>query len=232
VLVDGVRVGRAPVGPLWVPSKPIRVQAISEDPRRFEPGRDTVMVTPKAGDALEVSIDLRPTVLLRSIPEPAAIFLEDAGSRDSLLGDTPLRILPASIERRGIRLAAAEHADSILDGTALLALVPEGGAATIRLRRIAPHLPPAAPRSPPIYRRRWLQLAMIGVGAALTGTSAILRHEADEWYDRYLASTDSREIPHFYDRTVHFDRLAGGTLASGQVLLTAGIFLLVTSGSR
>lgn len=233
VLVDGVRVGRAPVGPLWIPAKAIRVQALSDDPRRFEPGRDTVLVTPKAGDALTVAIDLRPSVLVRSLPEPAALFVQERASRgDSLLGDTPLRLLPARLEGRAFRLSAPEHGDTVLTGEAILALAPEGGPATVRLRRVAPHVAPEPPRGPPVYRRRWFQLAMIGAGAVLTGTSAVLRHEADRWYDRYLASSDSREIPRFYDRTVHYDRLAGGTLASGQVLLTAGIFLLVTSATR
>jgi hypothetical protein len=244
VLVDGVRVGRSPVGPLWVPAKSILVQARSDDPRRFEPGRDTVVVTPRAGDALEVSLDLRPSVLLRSVPEPAAIFLARGLERgptpglggraalDSLLGETPLRLLPSRLERRVFRLSAPEHADTLLTGEAVLALAPSGGPASIRLRRIAPHLIPAPPRPPPVYKRRWFQLAMIGAGAALTGTSALLRDEADRWYDRYLASSDSREIPRLYDRTAHYDRLAGGTLASGQVLLTTGIFLLVTSAVR
>lgn len=233
VLVDGVRVGRAPVGPLWVPAKAIRVQAISDDPRRFEPGRDTVLVTPKPGDAITVAIDLRPSVLVRTIPEPASLFLQEgAVPGDSLLGETPFRLLPPQLERRAFRLAAPEHGDTVLTGDELLALAPSGGPATIRLRRVAPHQLPPPPREPPVYRRRWFRFALIGVGAALTGTSAALRHEADRWYDRYLASSDSREIPRLYDRTVHYDRLAGGTLASGEVLLTAGIFLLVTSAAR
>lgn len=239
VLVDGVRVGRAPVGPLWVPAKTLRVQALSEDPRRFEPGRDTLQVTPRAGDALDVTIDLRPSVLLRSDPEPAELFQETAAFRaearpggDSLIGRTPLRLLPSRLEGRAFRLALAEHADTLLSGDFLLAQAPEGGTATVRLRRIAPHLAPEPPRAPPLYKRRWVQLATIGLGAALTGASAVLRHEADRWYDRYLASSDSREIPRLYDRTSHYDRLAGASLASGQVLLTAGIFLLVTSAGR
>jgi len=233
VLVDGVRVGRAPVGPLWVPAKAVLVQALSDDPRRFEPGRDTQLVTPRAGDALVVTIDLRPSLLLRTEPEPADLFLrEGAAGGDSLLGSTPLRLLPSRLEGYHFRIAAPEHADTVLAGDALLAQAPSGGPASVRMRRVAPHILPVAPKAPPIYRRRWFQLAMIGAGAALTGTSAVLRHQADRWYDRYLESSDSREIPGLYDRTVHYDRLAGGTLASGQVLLTAGIFLLVTSGRR
>lgn len=232
VVVEGVRVGRSPVGPVWVPAKTLRIQALPEDPRRFEPGRDTVLVTPHAGEALEVAIDLRPSVLLRTQPEPASLFLEDISpGRDSLVGETPLRLLPSALERRAFRLEAPEHADSALSGEALLALAPAGGPAMVALRRTAPHVLPEPPRPPPVYRRRWFQLALIGAGAALTGTSAVLRHEADRWYDRYLASSDSREIPRLYDRTAHYDRLAGASLATGQVLLTTGIFLLVT-GAR
>jgi hypothetical protein len=234
VLVDGVRVGRAPVGPLWVPAKPIRVQALADDPRRFEPGRDTVLVAPVAGQAITAVIDLRPSVLLRTIPEPASIVLEDAGGagRDSLLGQSPLRLLPSRLERRALRMEAAEHADTTLIGETILALSGTGGPVTVALRRVAPHLPLAPARPPPLYRRRWFQLALIGAGAVLTGTSAVLRHEADRWYDRYLESSDPREIPRFYDRTTHYDGLAGVSLGTGQSLLTAGIFLFVTSGSR
>jgi len=234
VLVDGVRVGRAPVGPLWVAAKAIRVQALPEDPRRFEPGRDTVLVTPGPGESVTAVIDLRPSVLIRAAPEPAALFLEDGATSgsDSLLGETPYRLLPSRLERRTFRLAAPEHADSTLTGESILAFVPQGGTVTVALRRVAPHLLPAPPRPPPLIRRRWFQLALIGAGTALTGTSAILRHQADRWYDRYLGSSDPDEIEHFYGRTAHYDRLAGASLGTGQALLTAGIFLLVTSVTR
>ncbi len=233
VLVDGVRVGRSPVGPLWVAAKTIRVQAIPEDPRRFEPGRDTVVVAPGPGESVTAIIDLRPTVLIRAVPEPAALFLDggSAGS-DSLLGETPYRALPYRLERRAFRLVAPEHADSTLSGEWILARAPHGGTVTVALRRVAPHLLPEPPRKPPLIRRRWFQLALIGTGAALTGTSAILRRQADRWYDRYLGSSDPAAIERFYDRTAHYDRLAGASLGSGQALLTAGIFLLVTSVTR
>lgn len=234
VLVDGVRVGRSPIGPLWVAAKPIRVQALSDDPRRFEPGRDTVVVTPDSGASVTAMIDIRPSVLLRSHPEPAALFLEAPGGagNDSLLGDTPRRVLPSRLELRTFRLAAPEHADTTLSGEAILALAAGGAPVTVALRRNAPHMPPAPPRAPRLVHRRWFQIALIGAGAALTGTSAVLRHEADDWYDRYLDSSDPQEISRSYDRTVHFDRLAGAALGTGQVLLTAGIFLLVTSVTR
>ncbi|HLQ66818.1 MAG TPA: hypothetical protein VK123_06235 [Candidatus Limnocylindrales bacterium] len=234
VLVDGVRVGRAPVGPLWVAAKTSRVQALPEDPRRFEPGRDTVVVSPGQGESVTATIDMRPSVLIRTAPESAALFLQEgaASGADSLLGETPYRALPSRLERRALRFSAAEHADSSVSGESILALAPQGGPITIVLRRVAPHLPPGPPRSPPLVRRRWFQIALIGAGAALTGTSAILRHEGDRWYSRYLSSSDPVQIEGFYNRTAHYDRLAGASLGGGQVLLTSGIFLLVTSVTR
>ncbi|HEV8128865.1 MAG TPA: PEGA domain-containing protein, partial [Candidatus Eisenbacteria bacterium] len=96
VLVDGVKVGRSPVGPLWVQAKPVTVQAISEDPRRFEATRDTVLLIPRPGQALQATIDLRPSVLIRSMPEPASILLAASGTgrADSLIGQTPFRVPP------------------------------------------------------------------------------------------------------------------------------------------
>jgi hypothetical protein len=168
------------------------------------------------------------------VPEPAALFLEDgaAAGTDSLLGETPYRALPYRLERRAFRLMAPEHADTTFSGEWILSRAPQGGTVTVALRRVAPHLLPEPPRKPALIRRRWFQLALIGTGAALTGTSAILRHQADRWYDRYLGSSDPDEIERFYDRTAHYDRLAGSSLGSGQALLTAGIFLLVTSVTR
>lgn len=231
VLVDGVKVGRSPVGPLWVASKPIRVQAIPPDPRTFDTGRDAAVVTPAPGDARTVILDLRPSVLLRSEPEPATLFLRagTGAEADSLAGVTPIRLLPGSLEGRALRLEAPEHADTVLAGADLLRLASrDGGPITIAMRRVAPHLPPPAPR-PPLLRKRWVHLAMIGTGAALTGVAALLRREGDRWYARYESSSDPAAIPRYYDRTVHYDRLAGTSLGTGQALLTAGLFLLATS---
>ena len=220
------------MGPLWVPAKKIRIQAIPDNPARFEEGRDTVVVTPKVGESVTAIIDLRPSVLLRTLPEPASLFLEREARPESLFGTTPVRILPARIERRILRLEAPEHADTTLSGDAILALASAGSPVTISLRRVAAPLPPSPPRAPPLIRRRWFQIALIGAGAALTATSAILRHDADQWYERYQSSSNPKDITRFYDRTTHYDRLAGASLGSGQVLLTAGIFLLVTSSVR
>ncbi|MGE5175355.1 MAG: hypothetical protein ACM3JJ_03190 [Hyphomicrobiales bacterium] len=234
VLIDGVKAGRSPVGPLWVAAKPIRVQAIPEDPRVFDTGRDAAIVTPAPGDARTVVLDLRPSVLLRSDPEPASIWSRAGGSAgggapgDSLVGVTPLSLRPGWLERRALRLEAPEHADTTVAGTELLELASaDAGPVTVSLRRVAPHLPPPPPRAPPLLKKRWVSIAVIGVGAALTGSAALLRKEADRWYARYETSSDPDRIPYYYDRTTHFDRLAGTSLGTGQVLLTTGLFLLV-----
>jgi len=75
VLLDGVKVGRSPVGPLWLPAKMMRVQALPEDPRRFEPGRDGAVLTLARGRDTTLVLDLRPSVLVRSAPEPALLTL-------------------------------------------------------------------------------------------------------------------------------------------------------------
>jgi hypothetical protein len=239
VLVDGVRAGRSPVGPLWLPAKPARVQALSEDPRRFDTGRDAALVPLAPGRDTTIVLDLRPSVLLRTVPEPALLTLRDrtvgAEDRDTILGETPLRIIPGRVERRALRLEADDHADTTLAADALLAMAAAGGGGpvTIALRRVNLSAPaPADGRKPPLLRRRWVQYALIGVGAALTGSAAILRREGDRWYERYLSSSDPEEIPGLYDKTIRYDRLAAGALGAGQVAITAGLFLLVTGASR
>ena len=232
VLIDGVKVGRSPVGPLWVAAKPIRVQAIPDDPRVFDIGRDATVVTLAPGEARTVRLDLRPSVLLRSDPEPATITFRPGGAaeRESVLGVTPIRLRPDAVDGGTLRLEAPEHADTSLAGPDLVRLAArETGPVTIALRRVAPHFPRTSTRPPPLLKKRWVQVAMIGAGAALTGAAALLRREGDRWYARYESSSDPDAIPRYYDRTVHFDHLAAATLGSGQVLLTAGLFLFVTS---
>ena len=73
-----------------------------------------------------------------------------------------------------------------------------------------------------------MRLSLIGIGAALTGSAAILRREGDRWYDRYMASSDPDAIPGYFDKTVRYDRLASASLGAGQVAITLGLFLLVT----
>ena len=215
---------------MWVPSKPVQVQAISEDPRRFEATRDTVLLNPKPGQALVATIDLRPSVLIRTTPEPANILLAGAGGgrSDSLIGQSPFRLPPKRLERQSLIFRAAQHADSTVTGESILAFASAGRPVTISLRRVTPMPEPNKGRRS-IFRRKWFQLAMMGAGVALTATSATYRHTADTWYDRYLKSSDPEQIPKLYDQTKHYDQLASESLLAGQFLLTAGVFLLVTT---
>jgi hypothetical protein len=235
VLVDGVKVGRSPVGPLWLPAKMMRVQALPEDPRRFEPGRDGAVLTLARGRDTTLVLDLRPSVLVRSIPEPATLALLDPSSpaAENAAGQTPIRLLPAALTRHSLRFDAAEHADTILAGEALLRMADAGGGvATIQLRRVVPAHPLVVARGKPLLRRTWVRLSLIGLGAALTGSAAILRREGDRWYERYQLSSDPDLIPGYYDKTIHYDRLASAALGAGQVAITAGLFLLVVGSDR
>ena len=103
---------------------------------------------------------------------------------------------------------------------------------TIGLRRVAPTPAPARGRGKPLFKRTWVRLSLIGVGAALTGSAAILRREGDRWYDRYQSSSDPDQIPGYYDKTIRYDRLASASLGVGQVAITAGLFLLVVGSDR
>lgn len=235
VLLDGVKVGRSPVGPLWLPAKMMRVQALPEDPRRFEPGRDGAVLTLARGRDTTLVLDLRPSVLVRSAPEPALLTLLDSSApgAEAAAGQTPIRLLPAALARRSLRFDAAEHADTILAGEALLRMADAGGGvATVALRRVVPIHPPLGAHGKPLLKRTWVRLSLIGIGAALTGSAAILRREGDRWYERYQLSSDPDEIPGYYDKTVHYDRLASAALGAGQVAITAGLFLLVVGSDR
>lgn len=231
VVVDGVRVGRAPVGPLWLPAKRVLVQALPADPRRFEPGRDGATLTLTRGRDTTIVLDLRPSVLVRSVPEPALVAVVDPVSHrmEAPAAETPIRLLPSALMGRAIRLEASAHADTTFSDEALLALAAAGnGVATIALRRVAPDPLPATAKRKPVWRRTWVRLSLIGIGAALTGSAAVLRREGDRWYERYQSSSDPDAIPGYFDKTVHYDRLASASLGAGQVAITLGLLLLVT----
>jgi len=84
----------------------------------------------------------------------------------------------------------------------------------------------------PFHRKRWVQWSLVGVGAVLTGTAAILRREGDQWYDRYLESSDRRVLDAYFDRAVRYDHLSLASLGLGQVLFTGGLVLLVSGSGR
>ena len=208
VFVNGVDAGTSPVEPREVASGRVLVRAFAPDPRRFEPDADGVAATLAPGETLHVRLDLRPRILLRSAPEPArvALLATGAGGAESAAGETPLRLAPGRLETALVRVGAAGYADSIVSGPDLLdrAEIREG-VVTIALRSL--HLPPAGPPpKPSLFGRSWFRWALIGTGAALTGTAAILRHEGDRSYDRYLQETRPAEIERLYDQTVRYDR--------------------------
>ena len=83
-----------------------------------------------------------------------------------------------------------------------------------------------------MYRRRWVQWGLVGVGAVLTGAAALLRREGDQWYERYLESSDRRVLDSYFNRAEHYDHLSLAALGVGQVLFTGGVVLLVNGSDR
>jgi len=218
------------LGPIWLPAKTVRVRALPDDPRHFDNASDAAQATIRPGVTARVFLDLRPRVMLRSAPEPAQVFRFAAGG-DSLLGETPLGIGPALLEGNRFRFRAPDHADTTVSGDSLLDLGRASGSASVSLRRVAQTL--AAPaRRPPVYRRPWLQWSLVGVGAGLTGAAALLRREGDQWYERYLQSSDRRLLDSYFDRAVRYDHLSLVALGVGQVFFTGGLFLLVSGSTR
>jgi len=209
----------------------VRVRALRDDPRAFDSASDETQALIRPGTTTRLFLDLRPSVMLRTTPEPARVFRVNAPARDSLLGETPLSLLPALLDGNRFRIQARDHADSVLTGESLIALERSGGRAEVSLRRIAETLPPA-PTKVPFHRKRWVQWGLVGVGAVLTGTAAILRREGDQWYDRYLESSDRRVLDTYFDRAVRYDHLSLASLGAGQVLFTGGLVLLVSGSGR
>jgi len=66
---------------------------------------------------------------------------------------------------------------------------------------------------------------VLGVGAALIGSSFLFAERADDAYSDYLAATRPDRIERLYDRAVLNDRLSSGSLLTGEALLAAGIYL-------
>ena len=231
VLIDGSDAGCAPLGPLRLAPGRVRVRAIPDDPRRFDRGRDEAWVTLAPGMTARVFLDLRPSVAVQSVPWPASVFLLAAGegSGDSLLGETPLRLPPALLEGRDLRFRAVDHADTVVAGSLLIERASASAAPLVALRRVAESAPRKTLR-PPVYRRRWFQWTLAGVGAGLTGAAAYFKGRGDHWYDRYLTSSDRGVLDTYFDRAVRYDRLSLASLALGQVAFAGGVFLLV-SGS-
>jgi len=214
-----------------VPAKTVRVRALRDDPRAFDSVSDETQAVIRPGATTRVFLDLRQSVMLRTAPEPARVYRVTGSARDSLLGETPLSLVPALLDGNRFRIEARDHADSVLAGESLLALERSGGGAEVSLRRIAETLPPR-PAKVPLHRKRWVQWGLVGVGAVLTGAAAVLRREGDDWYDRYLESSDRRVLDTYFDRAVRYDHLSLASLGVGQVLFTGGLVLLVSGSGR
>ena len=229
VRIDEIEAGRSPLGPIWVPAKTVRVRVLPDDPRQFDTASDEAQVVVRPGVTSRVFFDLRPSVILRSTPEPARVYRVSYGATDSLIGETPLSVRHAFLEGTRLRFHALDHADTTLAGDSLVSL--GRNSTEISLRRVAETLPPAVPR-PPVFRRRWFQWGLVGIGAVLTGTAAILRREGDQWYERYLDSSDRRVLDTYFDRAVRYDHLSLASLGVGQVLFTGGLVLLVNGSGR
>jgi hypothetical protein len=233
VTIRGVDAGSSPLGPVTIPSGRVTVRAFPRDSLRFDPAVDGVTLDAAPGETVRVMLDLRPHPLLRSRPESAVSLLNVRESgRDSVLGETPLRLAPSVLEGHDFRFDAHGFADSVVAGAWLLDAAGGGtGSVTLTLRSL--NLPPPLPPpGPSIFGRRWLQWGLVGVGALLTGGAAVLRHERDRAYDRYLQASDPRVIEREYDRTVRYDRWSAATLGTGQVMFTAGLFLLISGLGR
>jgi len=229
VFVDNVSVGLSPVGPLHLVAKTVHIRVVPADPRSFNIAHTTSDITLRAGAQTTAYFDLRPTVIVRSDPEPATLSLvvRAAGS-DSLVGETPVAIPPALLEDASLRFQRGGYADTTLSGATFLG---ESGAplVVLRLQSRATGHPGSTSRKAAFYRKPWFHWTLIGAGLALSGAAVAFHHKADGTYDHYLASTDVEEIPGLYDQTVHYDHLAAISFGSGQVALIGGVVLILIS---
>lgn len=231
VFVDGDPVGRSPLDSIPFEPGIVHVRVRRDDARRFDRESDERTLTLRPGELSRVSLDLRAPVALESVPEGAEVFSGEGASAapSASVGETPLRLAPAILAERTFRLSSAGFADSVLPGASILALAERHGTATVALRRTAPLLLEQE-RGRSFFKRRWVQWGLVAVGAGLTGASALLKHQGDLWYDRYLDSSDRRVLDTYFDRAVHYDHLSLVSLGIGQAVFTGGLVLLV-SGS-
>ncbi|HET9951153.1 MAG TPA: hypothetical protein VFS09_05090 [Candidatus Eisenbacteria bacterium] len=233
VRIGDAEAGTSPIESFRVAAGRVTVRGFPEDPRLFEPAHDGVVVDAAPGETLRVDLDLRPYATLQSVPISSVSRVSWNETRDdSLLGTTPIRLPPALLEWNSIRFAASGYADSVTLGRTLLAQTAGGlVTATVALRSLG--LPPPAPPKPPsLFKRKWFAWTLVGVGALVTGGAVVLRDEADRSYERYLDASDPRVIEAEYDRTLQYDRYAAGALVGGQILFTTGILLLVTGTAK
>ena len=226
MFVDGEPVGRSPLllHPL-VPGR-VRVRVLREDPRQFDLSTDETLVAIERADTALVQFDLRPPVVLETLPPGATALVRGSGAGERRIGDTPLPVPPADLPDRLFLFRHACCADTLIAGSALLDVSASRGTALVALRRITPIAVPSE-RRPPLWRRRWVQWGLVGIGAGLTGAAGLWKGDADRWYDRYLESSDRRLLEGYYDRAVRSDRRSLTALCAGQALFTGGLVLLV-----
>lgn len=240
VLVGTVEAGWSPTPPVEISAGSVSVRAFPADLRRFDPSSEGVTLDAAPGKTIRVFLDLRPHPMIRTVPPASLHWLSQVpgAAPDTVLGTTPLRVAPFRLERGRVRFEAAGHADTVVSGEWLMdredgtLSIPASGPAPPILLRSLGLPPPAPPPGPSLLGRKWLHWALIGTGSLLSGGASILRHEGDRSYDRYLAATDPRVIEREYDRTLRYDRWSAATLGAGQVMLTSGLFLLVTGLGR
>ena len=233
VTIGAIEVGWSPLAPTRIVSGRVTVRAHPGDSRRFVPAIDGVTLDAAPGETLRLFLDLRPHPLLQSRPAALVSLLAlRAAEPDSAVGETPLRLAPSLLESRRVRFEAPGFADSVVPGAWLLETAGgDTGSVSLRLRSLNLPPPPPPPR-PSLLGRRWFQWSLVGAGAILTGGAAILRHEGDRAYDRYLDASDPRVIEREFDRTIRYDRWSAASLGTGQVLFTTGLFFLVTGLGR
>jgi hypothetical protein len=227
IQVDGRTVGRSPLS-IRIQPRRVRIRAVSEDPRRFQNVPDATEVLLKAGASQTVRFDLRAPAIIRSRPEPATVIRLRgwAGTLDSLLGETPLTVAPSEIEPDSLRFRLSGYADTTVAGSRFL--LSGGRTEPVALRRLGAPPPPIRAPGTPILKKRLFQWALIGVGSALCVTGAVYREKGDDAYERYLDSSNRKEIPDLYDETIRYDRIAAASLVTGQVMVVGGLVLLIT----
>ena len=81
------------------------------------------------------------------------------------------------------------------------------------------------PMPPPDRRSHLLAYSSLVTGAGLIGASFVFAHHADDAYGDYLVATDPDRIEDLYDRTIAYDRLARGSLLTGEALIATGLYL-------
>ena len=81
------------------------------------------------------------------------------------------------------------------------------------------------PMPAPERQSHWLAYASLATGAGLIGASFAMARRAGDTYDEYLVATEPAQIARLYQRTVDDDRLASGSLLTGEALIVTGIYL-------